>query len=102
VALAPQPTPIAARATGSTSATAPSRAVAGGQLGGANVDTTTTAPPKNGAGSGTASGTNAPPRNGHVVVDNSERKLTFLVALPAILLLLPLFVLPFIGRRRYY
>jgi hypothetical protein len=59
-------------------------------------------PATNGAGSGTASSNNAPARNSRMVLAVSQRKLTFLLALPAVLLLLPLFVFPFFGRRRYY
>jgi hypothetical protein len=37
----------------------------------------------------------------HALLAAGQRKLTVLLALPAIVLLLPLFVLPFFGRRRY-
>jgi hypothetical protein len=37
----------------------------------------------------------------HALLTASSRELTFLLALPAIVLLLPLFVIPFFGRRRY-
>jgi hypothetical protein len=95
VALAPQPTPIPAPAIGPTSTPHRIPAISGGQLSGKHVITSAPAPVTNRAGRGTPSGKNAPPRSG-------QRKLTFLLALPAILLLLPLFVLPFVGRRRYY
>ena len=101
MALAPQQTPVTAGATGSTSASPTVRTVAGGQTSGEHVDTSAKAAPHGGAGSGTAPGNTAPPRGGHIV-DDGQRKLTFLLALPAIVLLLPLFVLPFFGRRRYY
>jgi len=36
------------------------------------------------------------------LLSTAQRKLTLLIALPAIALLLPLFVVMFVGRRRYY
>jgi hypothetical protein len=94
VALAPQPASIPATAIGSTSTPHPIGAISGGQASGKRVNASAAAPVTKGAGSGTGPGKNAPPRSG-------QRKLTFLLALPAIVLLLPLFVLPFFGRRRY-
>jgi hypothetical protein len=49
--------------------------------------------------SGHSTGTR--PRDGYILLAAS-RKLTLLLALPALALLLPLFVIPFYGRRRYY
>jgi hypothetical protein len=44
----------------------------------------------------------APARTGSIVLSSSQPKLTFLLAVPTLLLLLPVLVLPFFGRRRYY
>jgi hypothetical protein len=44
----------------------------------------------------------APARTGSIVLFSSQPKLTFLLAVPTVLLLLPVLVLPFFGRRRYY
>jgi hypothetical protein len=101
VALAPQPTPTAAPAIGSPNTSHTIR-ISGGQLSADDGNTSAGAPARKGAGSGNASGTNAPRRNRRAPVSTGQRKLTFLLALPAILLLLPLFVLPFFGRRRYH
>ncbi|HVR10476.1 MAG TPA: hypothetical protein VMW75_20690 [Thermoanaerobaculia bacterium] len=38
----------------------------------------------------------------HFFLTASPRKLTLLVALPAVLLVLPLFLIMLFGRRRYY
>jgi hypothetical protein len=58
-------------------------------------------PPNDGAGGGTPFG-NPPADAGRTLLAVSSRKLTLLLALPALVLLLPLVVLPFFGRRRYY
>jgi hypothetical protein len=63
---------------------------------------TSTAPGNNAPPASAAPGNNVPvpPRNGGIML-TASRKLTLLLALPALALLLPLFIVPFFGRRRY-
>jgi hypothetical protein len=58
-------------------------------------------PLNDGAGGGIPLGT-PPADTGRTLLTASSRKLTLLLAVPALVLVLPLVVLPFFGRRRYY